>query len=75
MTHHKMHAIVREELEVYPRGVRGSAENTFRMIYTSMRLNSLGKRPNYPNSPEKVKKVAIALVQWSFPGFTIEDES
>jgi DNA-binding CsgD family transcriptional regulator len=59
-----MNAIVAEELEHIPRGPRGSAQNTLRMVYQAMRKHSLA---GIVKSPWEVLFDALAQVRSSYP--------
>jgi hypothetical protein len=63
MTPQEMNAVVAEELQHYPRGPGGEAENVFRAVYQNLRMNSLGGRPAVPNSAEAVRHAAIRLIR------------
>jgi len=63
----KMRETVREELRHIPRG--GIEQNMFRAVYESCRLNSMGKRAQYPNSKEEVLKACLDYYKKTYPNF------
>ncbi len=53
----KMQKLVREELEHLGKG--DIYQSMFRNLYWNLRINSLSKRPLYPNNKKAILKLAI----------------
>jgi hypothetical protein len=62
-----MRKTVQEELKHIPRG--SFEQNLFRQYYAAGRMNSLGKKAQYPNSKEVVLKVCIEWIRKSYRDF------
>ncbi len=56
----------------YARGARRSLQRKFGMIFTLVRMNSLGCRPQVGHSLETVDAYALELMRMEHPGFTPE---
>jgi hypothetical protein len=64
----EMRETVREELKHVPRG--DSEQNMFRASYQIMRMNSMGKKAQLPNSKQVVLKSCIDHYKKTTPNFT-----
>jgi hypothetical protein len=64
-----IHALVKAELERYPRGARGSSQNLFRAAYAAFRLNGLVRRPQITDSALAALDSAVAAVRRIDSGF------
>jgi hypothetical protein len=60
------------DLARYAKGMRGSLQRKFRMIFFLVRMNSLGRRPQVGRSIEDVEAMALELMRGDDPGFTPE---
>jgi len=56
----EMRAKVRKELESFPKG--DEDQNMFRMVFWTLRMNSLGKKPKYKTKDEVIR-AAIKTVR------------
>lgn len=61
---------VGRELEHYPRGARGSAQNLFRAIYQMVRASSLGSKEPWSGSGAECAARATTIIRQAHPGFT-----
>ena len=62
----KMRAQVKEEMKKIPRG--DEAQNWFRLAYSSLRMNSLGKRAKFHSRKEVIEE-ATRWVKKDYPDF------
>ena len=63
----KMRDTVSEELEHIPRF--GFEQNFFRQLYSALRMNSLGRKAQYPDSKTEVLKACIKHYKKTNPDF------
>ena len=63
----KMRNIVEEELKHIPRGDLN--QNFLRQTFAALRMNSLGRKAQYPNSRQAVLKASIDLMKKTYPDF------
>jgi hypothetical protein len=62
------HEIALRELEMYPRGPRGSDQNLFRAAFYDRVMNCIGRRPQV-ESVDAARELAISAVREFSPGF------
>ncbi|HEX4838672.1 MAG TPA: hypothetical protein VFV03_09145 [Solirubrobacteraceae bacterium] len=60
---------VGQELALYPRGPRASAQNIFRAVYQMMRASSLGQKEPWSGSSDDCAAWATRIVRETHPGF------
>ena len=60
------------DLARYAKGVKGSLQRRYRMIFFLSRMNSLGRRPQVGRSAEDVEAFALALMRQEHPEFVPE---
>lgn len=63
----KMRDIVSEDLEHIPRF--GYEQNHFRQLYSALRMNSLGRKAEYPDSKTEVLRASIKEYRKTNPDF------
>ena len=63
----KMRDIVGEDLEHIPRF--GFEQNMFRQLYAALRMNSLGRKAQYPNSKTEVLRACVKEYKKTYPKF------
>ena len=62
-----MRSIVSEDLEHIPRF--GFEQNLFRQLYAALRMNSLGRKAQYPDSKTEVLKACVKHYKKTNPDF------
>ena len=60
------------DLARYAKGVKGSLQRRYRMIFFLSRMNSLGGRPQVGRSVEEVEMFALSLMRQEHPEFKPE---
>ena len=65
----KMNSVAKAELKHLPRGVRGSAQNLYRMLFYCYRMNSLGRNPQIVRSAAAAHAAALRTIRRWYPDF------
>ena len=65
-----MIAQTKGELAAYRKGVHGSLQRRFRMIFQIVRMNSLGRRPQMGGSLAEVEALVLDTMRRDSPDFS-----